>query len=557
MLLQKHDIPYEIFEASDRPGGRIFTYSFRPDPDKSLNGKHEYYDVGAMRFPNNNANKATFDLFKELGFRFRNEENPDGELIEFKFGIGDNIRHFNGISTTAKDAAAGFDLFGEGKPLGNVPRGFVDVQDTDEEGNVYRGVDACHFKAFSDLRKKLASDFDKEWKKLLEEWDWASTHSYLARAEELRFPQPVIDWIEKHKSGTGRYAQALTEEILTALIVYDPNIAKNGWWCLEGGSEVLIKEMLFKLSNPPHYNHRVTAVAEDSMCFPDPSRRMKVSIQGRKYEYFSHVVSTVSFAALRTVDTDDVFMNYGQREAMRVLYYGDAIKVGIKFKTRWWEKDAVKYKQLGGASNTDRQSRAVVYPSYGLEEEGPGVLLVSYNWGQDATRFGALIKNSDWTKQLDPARVRPQSEEVLLEQIYQDLAVMHTPDNFDSEEVKKFKETLIEDTLDYHTFDWSRSPFTMGAFAEFHPGQFSTLFADILQPAGVFGNFHFAGELASHHHGWVGGALDSAMRVVEQIVMDLGLGLTSDKDRSLVFDSQTSADEWHLWGMVEEVDADQ
>ncbi|KXN90705.1 hypothetical protein AN958_03990 [Leucoagaricus sp. SymC.cos] len=283
MLLQKHDIPYEIFEASDRPGGRIFTYSFRPDPDKSLNGKHEYYDVGAMRFPNNNANKATFDLFKELGFRFRNEENPDGELIEFKFGIGDNIRHFNGISTTAKDAAAGFDLFGEGKPLGNVPRGFVDVQDTDEEGNVYRGVDACHFKAFSDLRKKLASDFDKEWKKLLEEWDWASTHSYLARAEELRFPQPVIDWIEKHKSGTGRYAQALTEEILTALIVYDPNIAKNGWWCLEGGSEVLIKEMLFKLSNPPHYNHRVTAVAEDSMCFfCGPERFARVEGQSGK-----------------------------------------------------------------------------------------------------------------------------------------------------------------------------------------------------------------------------------------------------------------------------------
>jgi hypothetical protein len=48
-----------------------------------------------MRFPNNDANKPTFDLFEELGFRFRNEENPDGELIEFKSGIDDNIRHFN------------------------------------------------------------------------------------------------------------------------------------------------------------------------------------------------------------------------------------------------------------------------------------------------------------------------------------------------------------------------------------------------------------------------------------------------------------------------------
>ena len=95
MLLQKHKIPYKIFEASDRPGGRIFTYSFRSDPEMSPEGNHDYYDVGAMRFPNNSANKPTFDLFEELGFRFRNEDNPNGELIEFKFGIDGNIRHFN------------------------------------------------------------------------------------------------------------------------------------------------------------------------------------------------------------------------------------------------------------------------------------------------------------------------------------------------------------------------------------------------------------------------------------------------------------------------------
>jgi NADPH-dependent 2,4-dienoyl-CoA reductase/sulfur reductase-like enzyme len=95
MLLQKCKIPYKVFEASHRPGGRIFTYSFRSDPDTSPEGKHDYYEVGAMRFPNNKANKPTFDLFEELGFRFRNEENPGGELIEYKSGIDDNIHHFN------------------------------------------------------------------------------------------------------------------------------------------------------------------------------------------------------------------------------------------------------------------------------------------------------------------------------------------------------------------------------------------------------------------------------------------------------------------------------
>ena len=162
-------------------------------------------------------------------------------------------------------------------------------------------------------------------------------------------------------------------------MVYGGNNATFSWWCFEGGSRVLIEKMLTSLVTPPFYNHRVTAITENSET-PDPLMRLKVSVLGLPDEHFSHVVSTVPFAALRTINTDGVSTNFGQREAMRVLDYGDALKVGIKFRTRWWEKDAVKYKQLGGASYTDRQSRTVVYPSYGIGEEGPGVLMVSYNW---------------------------------------------------------------------------------------------------------------------------------------------------------------------------------
>ena len=39
-------IDYEILEASDRVGGRVYTHQF-PNTDNP----HNYYDVGAMRFP--------------------------------------------------------------------------------------------------------------------------------------------------------------------------------------------------------------------------------------------------------------------------------------------------------------------------------------------------------------------------------------------------------------------------------------------------------------------------------------------------------------------------
>jgi NADPH-dependent 2,4-dienoyl-CoA reductase/sulfur reductase-like enzyme len=46
LILEKLGIDYEILEASDRIGGRIYTHHFTED-------KHDYYDIGAMRFPDN------------------------------------------------------------------------------------------------------------------------------------------------------------------------------------------------------------------------------------------------------------------------------------------------------------------------------------------------------------------------------------------------------------------------------------------------------------------------------------------------------------------------
>lgn len=46
------DISYEILEAAskDRLGGRLYTHRF-PGTAKHPAGPHDYYDVGAMRFP--------------------------------------------------------------------------------------------------------------------------------------------------------------------------------------------------------------------------------------------------------------------------------------------------------------------------------------------------------------------------------------------------------------------------------------------------------------------------------------------------------------------------
>ena len=154
-----------------------------------------------------------------------------------------------------------------------------------------------------------------------------------------------------------------------------------------------------------------------------------------------------------------------------------------------------------------------------------------------------MIKNPDWSEQLQPGRPKPASEEVLLDQIYGDLATLHGVTT----------DWLRAQTLDYHAFDWYHIPFTMGAFAHFAPGQFSTFLADIVSPASE-DRFHFAGEVASHHHGWVGGALDSAVRVVNEIIrLDMRAEYGAFRDQyglSSVFSDEQVAKEQFLRGLV-------
>ena len=45
LILDHLGVPYDILEAADRPGGRILTHYFSTK-------EHDYYDIGAMRFPN-------------------------------------------------------------------------------------------------------------------------------------------------------------------------------------------------------------------------------------------------------------------------------------------------------------------------------------------------------------------------------------------------------------------------------------------------------------------------------------------------------------------------
>ena len=170
-----------------------------------------------------------------------------------------------------------------------------------------------------------------------------------------------------------------------------------------GGSSVIAEAMAQGLPRGKIVNgKRVTAIA------PTSGHNLNVTISGeRSPRTYSHVISTIPLSCLRMVDTSQCNFSWDLQSAMRSLRYDAATKVGIKFKERWWERMG----QVGGVSNTDRPTRVVVYPSYGIGGTD-ATMIVSYTWAQDALRFGAFSGNRD-------------SEKVLLDVILKDLADMH------------------------------------------------------------------------------------------------------------------------------------
>ncbi|EJD42298.1 hypothetical protein AURDEDRAFT_89618 [Auricularia subglabra TFB-10046 SS5] len=482
---------YEILEGNkERVGGRLFTHKFPGG------GPNDYYDVGAMRFPDIPFMTRTFDLFKRLGI----------DTIPYILSIPKNLNLVNGKLLTNAEIDGKTDPF----------ETHVPVVDQSSSAMVSSQIDV--------FKDALAKDFEAGWKELMQ-FDEYSTRAYMLFHGNggVTYTNPVplvsfhvVDYLETFESATNLYDEALTETVMDSMDFDYPGQDVQ-WHCIQGGTEQVAQKMEATLSgNPVHKGKRVTALSFDN---PSAPTAVRVSVSGddtpRTYE---HVVTSVPFGCLRAIDTSACGFSWPLQSAMRMLHYDAATKVAIRFSSRWWEAPGID--QLGGVSNTDRPTRVVVYPSYGMGQQTGASMIVSYTWSQDALRLGALIEGKDST-----------AEAHLIDLILEDLAAMHSID----------KAKLAGLLLDYHAFDWYNHEFSAGAFALLGPGQFANLYPEVTRPA--HGRLHFAGEATSVHHAWLVGALNSAYRAVKEILLQY-----DDEDHSLIKKLEKE------WGRIDEID---
>ncbi|KAK1831502.1 amine oxidase [Podospora conica] len=510
---------YEILEsaAEERVGGRLFTYNFG-DPK----GPHDYYDVGAMRFPDNPVMTRTFDLFAMLGMKKTNlRDNPHaplGSIIPYYMQNGDasrgdiepwcynDITHWGTYGTIEAQSDDG-DPFK--MSVNNIIPKDIMRHSPDE-------VMRAAIKPFRDALREDAregSDGRSGWD-LLMEWDKYSTREFLRTYRgPVQDPPPTIppppynfetiQWLETFNGGTDWYDQAFSETVLESMdFEYDDN-KDTDWFCILGGAQQLAKKMETKIVSKPKYNHRVTSIAATG------KMQVKVSAltPGEKdpvtFEY-NGLLNTTTLGCLRRMDLTDAGLPYPTAQAVRSLSYGPASKVAIKFSRAWWIHDLGNYSvRMGGIGHSDLNLRTCVYPSYNIYDPAgsSAVLLCSYTWQQDGQRIGAVTSSSPSVdhqqKLIDEAELKTM--------LIRELARMHRNDAIADDELFALIDGLY---VDHHAFDWGSDPHTAGAFAFFRPQQFTHLWTNLIQPAG---DVIIAGEAASPHHAWVVGALESVI----------------------------------------------
>ena len=274
-------------------------------------------------------------------------------LIPFAFNAENTFLLYNDILRPLQSQLTG-DPFKTGISHGGPVSDSVATQDTSKLwNNIVQGY-----------ASSLSADFESGFEKLLVS-DSLSVRDYL---RQQGYTDADVDWLETNEVGTGSFTeQSVTEEVMEDWVFG----AVPDWVTVEGGMSRIVSCLVKILETPVQLSERVTSIG-----YYSGTMQLNVTTNSTSRQY-DHVINTVPLGAMRAMDMGDLKLAYGKKQAMRSIRYDAAMKIAMRFKTRWWE--ALSEPIRGGQSLSDLPIRRCVYPSYGTNTTGAaGTMLASY-----------------------------------------------------------------------------------------------------------------------------------------------------------------------------------
>ncbi len=460
-----------ILEASERVGGRIFTYRFGPESDQL------YGELGAMRIP------ASHDYTRY-----------------FISLVGLKMRNFITVLANGK---AFLDLRGKIARIEDGQREIYPLYElSDWERTQYPGaaIFGVGLEALIGLMtpNEQAALFAGETNTPMLQWLDA-----MPLGEFFRLRGQAADSAELMGSFTS--LDGWQDKSITMFLRDTIVDTSDGLQEIVGGADLLPRKLAETMMDSIRLRTPVEGIAARA-------KGIQMGLCGGEHIAAGQVLVTVPFTVLSRMEVSG--FSDEKMTSIRNLNYASATKIILNVKERFWE---TKYGIFGGASVSDRITRQTYYPSDHADQNatltsepgkprgvagiamqhhavekapeqvagGPGVLLASYTLGQDAIKLGALSIDN---------RAK--------------LAI---------EEVSRFHPEIKKPgmVVGHASMAWDQHKWAGGAFSFLWPSQLGRLYqAGIRAEHGV----HFAGEHLSTDQAWIQGALISALRAVEEMV---------------------------------------
>ncbi|OIK09947.1 amine oxidase [Bacillus sp. MUM 116] len=440
-LLKEAGHNVTILEANNIVGGRIYT--IRPPFSNGL-----YLNAGPMRIPDNHL--LTLAYIQKLGLSL----NP------FINRTTTDILYINGIKTR-------LNLYEQNPEIFNFP-----VQ-PNERG---KSAEELFNLAVEPIINFINKNPKKNWRLIENEFKNYSLGSFLNSYHYqygTTFSEGAIDMIDVLLDYEAYMGMSFLEVMREA-----SQFRTNRFFEITGGMDLLPKAFLPQLKDDIRYYQRMTKIIQDN-------NRVTIHFRDERTSNTSTITSdlaiiTIPFSVLRFVKIEPFHsFSYYKRRAIREINYMAATKVGIEFKSRFWEK----YGQYGGKSITDLPIRFTYYPSQGIGTNGPAVVLASYTWADEAMTWNGLTDE---------------------DRIFYSLKNL----------AEIFGDQVYSEFVSGTSFSWVNNPYATGAVVAFDPGQENELFPYIKLPEG---RVHFAGEHTTLTHGWMQGAIESGIRVANEV----------------------------------------
>ncbi|KAF0394549.1 amine oxidase [Gigaspora margarita] len=503
LLLKKAGInDITILEYQDRVGGRVLTHYFTDNPDDE---RRLYGELGAMRLPyiqnrpDLSPHQLVFDTIDYLN-EYNKKDDPDKsiKLIPYIYSNPNALYYFN----NKKD------------PSGKIMTNNYSESVGAKQLGLPNEIPDNYLNLWNDALKPFFDELDTNFTNgliNLKRYDHHSVYSYL---KEVYLPKAlpsksadydeIISAIELQNAGTGEYHHyGFVSSVIDMYTFSNPNY-EISWNTIDKGMQRLPNAFL------PMINKENLNLTYNSEVYKlEKTNNNKIEVYWRNNgrsvsEIFDRVIVTVPLGLVRHWDLP-LTLSYEKRNAIREMDYSFSGKIFLQFKSRFWEKTPSETGAnpttsnigiVGGATYTDLSIRTLVYPSYyqNISADNPGVLLASYTWGNDATKYGQF------------------NEEERFELALKDLATIH------GDVVYKEWVPGKENNKAHY---WPNDRTSGGAFAYYGVSQLETLMDPMMRPEE---SIHWGGEHTDIHCAWIVGSLNSGVRVVREILLENLMG---------------------------------